>query len=214
MTTMAKVNGNGHDRQQHLVLASGSRTRQAMLHAAGVAHTVVPADLDESAIREAMTKDNADIDPADIAEVLARAKAAHVSQQDAQGLVIGSDQVLALNGEIFEKPATVEAAQTSLLKLRGQTHQLHTAVALALAGEVVWSYVETANITMRDYSEKSLALYLVKAGDIVCDSVGGYQLEGLGVQLMDKVDGNHFTILGMPLLPLLRELRRRAMVDA
>lgn len=211
---MSKTNGNGQHHQLHLVLASGSRTRQAMLQAAGVAHTVIPADLDEGSIRDAMTSDNESIDPADIAEVLARAKAEHVSQLDSQGLVIGSDQVLALDGEIFEKPATVEEAQTSLLKLRGRTHQLHTAVALASCGEVVWSYVETAHITMRDYSEKSLAHYLVMAGDIVCESVGGYQLEGLGVQLMDKVDGDHFTILGLPLLPLLGELRRRDMVDA
>ncbi|MGH1419558.1 MAG: Maf family nucleotide pyrophosphatase [Hyphomicrobiaceae bacterium] len=210
---MPNVNGNGRGAPKHLILASGSRTRQSMLHSAGIAHTVIPADLDEAAIRQALTGDTEDVDPSDIAEVLARAKAEHVSGQDRDGLVIGSDQVLALNGEIFEKPATVEAAQTSLLKLRGHTHQLHTAVALASQGEVVWSYVETAHITMRNYSEKSLAEYLVKAGDIVCESVGGYQLEGLGVQLMEKVDGNHFTILGMPLLPLLNELRDRGMVD-
>lgn len=205
---------NGHHKGQHLVLASGSRTRQAMLHAAGVAHTVLPADLDEGAIRDAMTAENNNVDPADIAEVLARAKAEHVSRQDAQGLVIGSDQVLALDGQIFEKPTSLDEAQTALLKLRGKTHQLHTAVALALGGEVVWSHVETAHITMRNYSEKCLAVYLVRAGDIVCESVGGYHLEGLGVQLMENVDGNHFTILGMPLLPLLGELRRRGMVDA
>ena len=199
---------------QHLVLASGSRTRHAMLHAAGVMHTVVAADLDEAAIRNTLLAADESTDPADIAEVLARAKAEVVSEQDHSGLVIGSDQILSFRGDIFEKPKTVEEAQTSLLRLRDGTHQLHTAVALAWHGEIVWTHVETAHITMRNYSEKFLGRYLVKAGTSVCESVGGYQLEGLGLQLIKSVEGNHFTILGMPLLPLLAELRERGMIDA
>lgn len=206
--------GNGAEDAPHLILASGSRTRQHMLQAAGVAHTVCPADLDERAIEEAMFQDEAPGDMADLADVLARAKAEAVSAQNSDSLVIGSDQVLALGAENFHKPTSIEEARRTLLKLRGKTHQLHTGVALAQNGEVVWSYCETAHVTMRDYSEKSLAMYLVKAGDIVLESVGAYQIEGLGLQLMDKIDGSHFTVLGMPLLPLIKELRNRGVVEA
>ncbi len=212
---MPEANGQYmKQKNRYLVLASGSRTRQTMLQAAGVPHTVMPADLDEHAIRETLCADNDGVDPADIAEVLARAKAEHISARERAGLVIGSDQVLSLEGKIFEKPQNVDEARSSLIELRGKTHQLHTAVALAEDGKVVWCVLETAHITMRDYSDDSLQNYLVKAGDIVCESVGAYQLEGLGVQLIEKVEGSHFTILGMPLLPLLGELRKRGMVGA
>lgn len=195
--------------RSQLILASGSRTRYAMLKSAGLAFTVVPADIDEDAVRETLLSDNAAIDPLDVADVLARVKGEAVSAANPESLIVAADQVLALGSEIFTKPKDMEAARESLKLLRGETHQLHSAVVLAENGEVTWAHVETAHLKMREFSTTFLSEYLVKAGDSVCQSVGGYQLEGLGIQLFEKIDGEYFTILGLPLLPLLAELRQR-----
>ncbi|MCV0368487.1 Maf family nucleotide pyrophosphatase [Filomicrobium sp.] len=192
-----------------LILASGSRARYSLLKSAGVAFTVIPADIDETAVRETLTSDNPEIDPVDVADVLARVKGEAVSAANPDSLVIAADQVLALGPEIFSKPADLEDARECLKKLRGRTHQLHSAVVLAENGEVTWAHVETADMTMRNFSTTFLSEYLVKAGEAVCHSVGGYQLEGQGIQLFEKIDGDYFTILGLPLLPLLAELRQR-----
>lgn len=192
-----------------LILASGSRTRYEMLKSAGLAFTVVPADIDEAAVRETLLSDNDNIDPLDVADVLARVKGEAVSAANPDNLIIAADQVLALGSEIFSKPADKEAARDSLKRLRGETHQLHSAVVLAENGEVVWAHIETAHLTMRNFSTAFLSEYLVKAGDSVCQSVGAYQLEGIGIQLFDHIDGDFFTILGLPLMPLLAELRQR-----
>jgi len=160
--------------------------------------------------------------------MLAAAKAADVSARLPEALVIGCDQVLALaterrmdfggkrwsaaSYEILEKPADVTAARGHLSRLRGRTHQLHASVVLAQGGEVLWSCTDSAELAMRDFSDGFLVQYLARAGARVCESVGAYQLEGLGVQLFEQVAGDYFTILGMPLLPLLEELRERGVL--
>lgn len=196
---------------RRIVLASASRTRREMLTAAGVRFEIRPADVDERAIREALTAGGATIEPGDIAEVLARAKAEAVSEKDPTALVIGADQVLALGDAIFEKPADIFAAREALEQLRGRTHQLHAAVVLAENGEVTWAASDQAHLTVRNFSPRFLTDYLAAAGERVCESVGAYQLEGLGVNLFERIEGDYFTILGMPLLPLLAEMRARGL---
>ena len=198
--------------RQHVILASGSRTRHDLLKAAGIAFTVIPADIDEAAIRETLTAENADIDPADVAEILAHAKGETVSRENAGSLIISADQTLSLNDHLFSKPENLDEARDTLLRLRGQAHYLHTAVALSEDGAVTWTHVETCKLTMRRFSFGYLSEYLVRAGDSVCQSVGAYQIEGLGLQLFEEIEGDYFTILGLPMLPLLAELRRRGVL--
>ena len=192
-----------------IVLASGSTARAQMLHAAKIPFDVVPANVDEDAIREALKADCEEIDPADLAEVLARAKAEEVSARRPDALVIGADQVLVLGGEIFTKAADAIEAAGALRRLRGSTHELHSAVVIAGNGATEWSLVDTAFMTMRDVSESFLAAYLHEAGDALTACVGCYQIEGPGIELFEKIEGDYFTILGLPLLPLLAELRDR-----
>ncbi|MBU2580319.1 MAG: Maf family protein [Alphaproteobacteria bacterium] len=198
--------------KQHLILASGSLARRDMLKSAGIAFTVIPAAIDEAAIRDTLTAENEAIDPADVAEILARAKGDAVSADNPGSLVISADQTLSLGGQLFTKPADLDEARDTLLRLRGQQHLLHTAVALVESGEVTWSHIECAHMTMRKFSFGFLSEYLVRAGDEVCQSVGAYQFEGLGMQLFEEVDGDFFSILGLPMLPLLAELRRRGAI--
>ncbi len=200
----------GNPRQ--IVLASASRARREMLAAAGVSFTVDPADLDEPAVRKALLAEDTDVPPARVAEALANAKAEEVSRQHAEALVIGADQVLAVGTELLSKPKDEAAARESLLKLRGRTHELHSAVAFAEDGKTVWSHVATARLKMRDFSEAFLADYLVRAGDRICQCVGAYELEGFGVQLFDQIEGDYFTVLGLPLMPVLDSLRARGLV--
>jgi septum formation protein len=195
-----------------VILASGSRTRRAVLEAAGLEFEVVASGVDERAIRQALLADGGPIDPADLAEVLARAKAEEVSRRNPDALVIGADQVLALEGEALVKAADFDAAREILLKLRGRTHQLHSAIALAERGDATWTLVDTAHMTMRQFSIEFLGQYLARVGALALDSVGAYQIEGLGIQLFERIDGDYFTILGVPLLPLLAELRSRRIV--
>lgn len=199
---------------RRLILASGSAARRAMLDAAGIAFEVHTSSVDEDAVRDTLTADNTDIDPADIAEVLARAKAEDVSRRFPDAVVIGADQVLSLGREMFAKSTDLEGARRTLMKLRGTTHQLHAAVAVAEGGDVGWATVDTASLTTRSYSASFVADYLARAGARVCRSVGAYEIEGLGINLFERVEGDHFTILGMPLLPLLAELRRREVIPS
>jgi septum formation protein len=185
-----------------------------MLQAAGVAFTVVPADIDEPKLRAELLSSKPGITPAGIAEELARAKAKTVSGDHPQALVIGCDQVLALDGEIFAKPRDLKEARDCLMKLRGVAHELHSAVALAGHGEILWTHTDTARLTMRSFSPAAVDEYLARDGVAVCRSVGAYQIEGHAIQLFDKVDGDYFTILGIPLLPLLSELRARKVLVA
>jgi septum formation protein len=195
-----------------VILASGSRTRRAVLEAAGLEFEVVPSGVDERAIREALLTGDETIDPADLAEVLARAKAEEVSRRNPDALVIGADQVLAFEGETLVKAVDFDAAREILLRLRGRTHQLHSAIALAEGGDATWTFIDTAHLTMRRFSIEFLGQYLARAGALTLESVGAYQIEGLGIQLFERIDGDYFTILGVPLLPLLAELRSRSVV--
>lgn len=195
-----------------LVLASGSRIRAELLRNAGLEITVVPSTLDERSIEAPLLESGAE--PADIAAILAEAKAAEVSGRSAGALVVGADQVLEIDGERLTKAADMDGARRQLLKLSGRQHALHSAVALVRDGETVWSGVSTAYLTMRSFSPEFVGRYLVKVGDAALSSVGCYQLEGVGVQLFEKIEGDYFTILGLPLLPLLGELRRLGEIDA
>ena len=197
-----------------IILASTSRARREMLAAAGVAFTVEAADVDEPAIRKTLLAAKSAATPPQIADALARAKAEDVSQRHKGSLVIGGDQVLALGTELLTKAKDEAAARATLKKLRGKTHELHSAVALAVDGRVLWTHTGTARLKMRDFSDAFLEEYLTRAGDRIGQSVGAYELEGLGVQLFDKIEGDYFTILGLPLLPLLAELRAHGMIAA
>jgi septum formation protein len=183
-----------------------------MLAAAGVHFTVQAADVDEPAIRARMRKVDANVEPKRIAAVLAAAKAEDVSGKKSGSLIIGADQVLALDRELLSKAPSLAAAREALRKLRGRTHELHSAVAFAENGKITWAHVGTARLTMRDFSDAFLDDYLLRAGDRVGHSVGAYELEGLGVQLFDKIEGDYFTVLGLPLLPVLAELRQRGII--
>lgn len=202
------------DDRPGLILASGSRTRREMLQSAGLAFTIVPADIDEAGIRAKLRSDNAAITPAAIAEALARAKAETVSRDHPHALVVGSDQVLSLGTEIFDKPRDLADAREHLLKLRAKDHELHSAAALARKGAVNWTHTDTARLRMRAFSEEAVDDYLARAGIEVCRSVGAYQIEGHAIQLFEKIDGDYFTILGLPLLALLSELRAEKVLIA
>jgi septum formation protein len=191
------------------ILAYALRARGEVLAAAGVAFTVEPADVDEPAIRAKLLSGGAGVDAAEIALVLAKAKAESVSALHPGSLVIGADQVLALDDDVLTKPKDVSAAREALSRLRGKTHELHSAVALAEAGKIVWSHVATARLTMRDFSDAFLDEYIVRAADRVTQSVGSYELEGVGVQLFKAIEGDYFTILGLPLMAVLEQLRER-----
>ena len=195
-----------------LILASSSKIRARLLEAAGLAFIIEAPGLDEAAIREAIGGEGV-LPPEDVAEVLARAKAEAVSELAKDALVIGADQVLAFESAILSKPESMEAARKELLDLSGKTHRLHTAVALAKGGETIWAHSEISTLKMRRLSPEFIGRYLAAAGEEVLSSVGAYQLEGLGIQLFEKIEGNYFSILGLPLLPLLDALRREGGID-
>ena len=186
-----------------LILASQSRARQMLLANAGIAFEAIPADIDERAVQE----DSGLSTPGEIAKLLAREKALWVSQQKPGRVVVGADQTLALGTRLFSKPAGRAAAAEQLQLLAGKRHELHSAFAVARDGKILFADVSIAKMTMRSLSESEVKTYLDQAGDAVTTSVGAYQLEGLGVHLFERIDGDHFTILGLPLLPLLAFLR-------
>jgi septum formation protein len=196
-----------------LILASASKSRARILEAAGLAFIVEPPGLDETAMRQAVSGEGT-LDPRDVAEVLARAKAEAVSDLAPQAYVIAGDQILALGKTMLSKPDSMEAARRQLLDLSGKTHTLHIAVALATNGDTVWAETTVATLTMRKLSPQYIGRYLAAAGDEVLSSVGAYQLESLGVQLFDKIDGDYFSILGLPLIPLLDTLRREGVIES
>jgi septum formation protein len=186
-----------------LILASQSRARQALLTQAAIDFKAVPAELDERALQQTSGLSA----PGEIAAHLARAKALAVSSRQPGGYVIGADQTLALGTRLFSKPAGRAQAAEQLRALAGRSHELHSAVAVARDREILFEEVATARMTMRRLGEAEIETYLDQAGEVVSTSVGAYQLEGLGVHLFERIEGDHFTILGLPLLPLLAFLR-------
>ena len=188
-----------------LVLASGSAARKALLAAAGVPFTAEPAAIDERALEIPLLAGGAS--PADIATALAEAKAVAVSREETGALVVGADQTLDLDGRRWTKPASAAEAREQLAMLSGREHRLHSAVAVARGGRVIWLHADSASLTMRALSPTAIDAYLAEAGDAALGSVGGYQVEGPGIRLFERIDGDYFTILGLPLLPLLAYLR-------
>jgi len=192
-----------------LILASQSRARQMLLANAGIFFEAVPADIDERALQE-----NSGLSaPGEIAGLLAREKACFVSSKNPSRYVIGADQTLALGNRLFSKPAGRAQAADQLRLLAGHTHELHSAVAVARDGNILFSDVSLARLTMRALSGAQIRAYLDEAGEAVTSSVGAYQLEGQGVHLFERIEGDHFTILGLPLLPLLAFLRGEGLLN-
>ncbi|KAA0580260.1 septum formation protein Maf [Azospirillum sp. B21] len=188
-----------------LVLASGSRTRAAMLEQAGVSAILDKPLIDEDEVKAAGRAEGV---PADaVAEALAELKAQRITRRHPGALVVGADQMLECEGRWFDKPADRAAARAQLLDLRGKTHRLVSCAVVVRNGERMWHKVDSARLTMRNFTEDFLDDYLDRVGDDVLHSVGAYQLEGLGAQLFQRVEGDFFTILGLPLLPLLGFLR-------
>ena len=192
-----------------LILASKSSARGALLKNAGLQFETEGADIDERAIELPLL--NSDFGPADIAEVLAEAKALDVSSRNPSAYVIGADQTMSFKdqGELhrYNKPVDMKAARQQLLALRGRTHNLHASICVVKDGTTVFRYSDDAHMTMRDLTPEFVGQYLSQVGDSALQSVGCYQLEGPGIQLFEKIEGNYFTILGLPLLPLLDFLR-------
>lgn len=194
-----------------LVLASGSRIRAELMRNAGLNFETDPSDVDERAVEQPLLEAN--FPPEDLASVLAEAKANDVSGRRPSDLVVGADQILAFEGERRTKPEDMEAARRQLLAFSGKVHELHSSVVISRNGEAIWRNVSTARLKMRELSPAYVGRYLANAGDSVLSSVGAYQLEGLGVQLFAKIDGDYFTILGLPMLPLLAELRTLGVIE-
>ncbi|MHB0951600.1 MAG: Maf-like protein [Allorhizobium sp.] len=195
-----------------LVLASTSQSRRTLMKNAGLIFEAVAADVDERAI-EAEER-NAKLGPAELALELARRKALDVSRRKPGALVVGCDQTMSLDQIVFHKPAGVGEARGNLWTLRGKTHRLNSAIVLVRDGEVSWEHVGIAELTMRPFSESYLDLYLSRVAGSVLKSVGAYQLEGEGIQLFESIEGDYFTILGLPLLPLLSKLRELGILHA
>lgn len=193
-----------------LILASKSAARREMLTGAGVTFEVRVADVDEDAVK-------ATFDPADAAELaeeLARVKALAVSRLEPEAWVLGADQTLAFDDGLVSKARDLGEARARLSAMRGRVHHLHSGAALARGGEVVWSGVDTAGMHVRDFSDGFLDAYLAAEGEALLSCVGSYRLEGLGSQLFEAVDGDYFTVLGLPLWPVLKELRRAGVIAA
>lgn len=189
-----------------LILASTSRIRQTVLANAGVAFTVRSPRADEAQIKKSLGR----VKPAALAMTLAEAKAASIP--NSTELILGADQVLALEAAVFDKPRDLAEVRAHLLALRGRSHELHSAICCVRGEKTLWHYAETARLTMRDFSTAFLDYYLARTGSEAASSVGAYKLEGEGIQLFEKIEGDYFTILGLPLLPLLGFLRQQGEV--
>jgi septum formation protein len=195
--------------QQPLILASQSTARRALLANAGIPFEAIPAGLDELAIQLASALSA----PDEIAALLARDKALFVSEKHPGRYVVGADQTLILGDRLFNKPAGRAQAATQLRALAGQAHELHSATAVARDGEILFEAGSIARMTMRRLDDVAISAYLDAAGEAVTTSVGAYQFEGLGVHLFERIEGDHFTILGLPLLPLLKFLRSQGLLQ-
>jgi len=193
-----------------LVLASQSAVRRQVLANAGLHFEIEAAGVNETAIKQRLIA--AGTGAGEIAAALAAEKACSISDRRPEDLVIGADQILACGPDLFDKPEGMAGARNHLQRLRGQTHQLHSAVCLARGGEVIWQHLEVPRLTMRDFSDAELEAYLAHSGDEILNSVGAYRLEDIGVQLFADISGDYFSILGLPLLPLLAVLREHGVL--
>ncbi len=201
-----------HAASPRLILASASAARLALLRGAGLAIEARPARVDEAEIKAAARADGAT--PDDAALLLAELKAARIARREPDAIVIAADQLLICREQWFDKPPTLDAARAQLLALRGRTHTLVTAVLCQRGDARIWHHVARPNLTMRDFSDEFLSAYLAAEGDALTTSVGAYRLEGMGVQLFERVAGDYFSILGLPLLPLLGFLRQHGALVA
>ena len=195
---------------RRLVLASASSARIALLENAGIEFTARAAEIDERAIEAPLAESR--IAASAIAVALAEAKALAVAATEPGALVVGADQILAAGGERWNKPASLADARAQLLALAGRTHTLHSAVAVVRGKSVLWRHEEAAHMTMRSLSPDFVESYLDRVGDMALKSVGAYQLEGPGIQLFERIEGDYFAILGLPLLPLLKFLRSQGAI--
>ncbi len=193
-----------------LILASASSARKMLLQQAGVPFTVRPADVDETALKNSSAKIGRT--PEQTALALAAAKAEVISATAPDALVLGADQILVQDGRLYDKPETLSAAREHLRSFRGRTHQLISAAVMYLAGDEIWRGLDSAHLSVRSFSDAFLDDYLMIEGEIVLTSVGAYRLERMGSQLFDRIDGDHATVLGLPLFPLLEELRNRGIL--
>src|SRR5690606_26268049 len=194
-----------------IILSSTSPFRKRLLENAGLEFRTVSPETDERTVET--TLEGSDVTPDDVALILGEAKAQDVSQRNPDAWVIGSDQTLSLDGRIFHKPADMEDARRHLLALSAKTHQLNSAVVIARGGETVWRHVGVAHLTMRKLDPGFIGRHLAEVGDKALSSVGAYQIEGRGIQLFEKIDGDYFTIVGLPMLPLLASLRELGAID-
>ncbi|MBT4908311.1 MAG: septum formation protein Maf [Rhodospirillaceae bacterium] len=194
-----------------VVLASASAVRTRLLTAAGVPHDIIPADIDEGDVRDRLLAEGAT--HGSIAEVLAELKAQHVATDVAADMIVlGADQVLSCEGELFEKPDGLEGVRGHLNRLRGRAHTLHAAVCAVRGGEVIWHHNSSATLRMRTLTDAFIERYVEIVGEAACRSVGAYEMEGMGPHLFSEIDGDFFDILGLPLLPVLEFLRNEEVV--
>ncbi|MFF2323793.1 Maf-like protein [Agrobacterium sp. NPDC058088] len=197
--------------KQELILASSSASRQMLMRNAGLTFSAIPADIDERALDEQLERDGAS--PEEVALELARAKALAVSALQPDALVLGCDQTMALGARVYHKPKSMAEAEAHLSSLSGKVHRLNSAAVLVRKGEVVWQTVSSAELAVRSLSPEFVSRHLQRVGEKALSSVGAYQLEGEGIQLFTSIDGDYFTILGLPLLPLLSKLRDLDVID-
>lgn len=196
-----------------LILASASKIRAQVLQNAGLDFDILTSDIDEDELKQMLSSQNDLVRGGDLAELLAEAKALDVSSKNPGCIIIGADQTLQCKDILFDKARDLAEARKNLLVLRGNTHALYSAVVCAKAGNILWRYTDVAHLTMRDFSAEFLGKYLALLGDDVLDCVGGYKLEAHGPQLFKKITGDYFTILGLPLLPLLSFLRTQGILE-
>ncbi len=194
-----------------LILASSSPFRRMLMENAGLHFQAIAANIDERAIEAPLEENGASPDA--VALVLAKAKAKEVSDRFPNSLIIGSDQTMSLGDQVFHKPKSMADAENHLKTLSGKTHRLNSAMALARNGDIIWEHVSHANLTMRALSSDFIHRHLNRVGEKALSSVGAYQLEGEGIQLFSKIDGDYFTIIGLPMLPLLEKLRELGTID-
>jgi septum formation protein len=194
-----------------LVLASASPSRRMLMKNAGLNFRAIAAEIDERAVEREI--EHRALGPDELALELACSKALEVSSRFPQALIIGCDQTMSLGLQVFHKPADRAEARSNLLLLRGRTHRLNSGVVLVRGGHEIWRHLSTADLSMREFSDAFIDDYLVRCGDDVMKSVGCYQLEGIGIQLFNSISGDYFTILGLPLLALLEELRTLGELD-